>query len=176
MKLGIITDTHFGAKNDPQTFAEFQASFYQRTFFNICRREGVDALVHLGDVFDRRKYSNFASLALAKQMFFEPAREWPVHMLVGNHDAYYKNNNEVNSPALVLGEYDNITLYENIPETVEIGGAVINGYNRADFFNDSEATEGSGDAFYGNQPAAHVSATLAATNQSSLILATCETP
>jgi len=125
MKLGIITDSHFGAKNDLQTFAEFQARFFNGTFFPVCRREKVDALVHLGDVFDRRKYSNFATLALSKQNFFEPAREWPVHMLVGNHDAYYKNHNDVNSPSLTLGEYDNITLYESLPETVEIGGAKI---------------------------------------------------
>ena len=56
--------------------------------------------------------------------------------------------------------------------TVEIGGAVINGYNRADFFDDADATEGSGDAFYGNQSAAHDSAALSCINQSSLILAT----
>jgi DNA repair exonuclease SbcCD nuclease subunit len=125
MKLAIITDTHFGAKNDLQTFAEYQAGFYRRTFFDICRREKVDALVHCGDVFDRRKYSNYLSLSLAKEMFFEPAREWPIHMLVGNHDAYYKNHNDINSISLTCAEYDNITLYESIPETVELGGAKI---------------------------------------------------
>ena len=56
--------------------------------------------------------------------------------------------------------------------TVEIGGAVINGYNRADFFAEADGTEGSGDAFYGNQSAAHDSAALSCINQSSLIIAT----
>ena len=56
--------------------------------------------------------------------------------------------------------------------TIELGGAVINGYNRADFFAEVDALESSGDAFYKNQSAAHDSAALSCVNQSSLILAT----
>ena len=125
MKVAIITDTHWGGKNDNLAFSEFQRRFYEGTFFPICKREGITTILHLGDVFDRRKYSNFLSLKLAKEMFFDPARDFKIHMLVGNHDAYYKNNNEVNSIALTCGEYDNITLYQDIPEVVEIGGCHI---------------------------------------------------
>ena len=56
--------------------------------------------------------------------------------------------------------------------TIELGGAVINGYNRADFFAETDALESSGDAFYKNQSAAGVAAELTCVNQSSLILAT----
>ena len=56
--------------------------------------------------------------------------------------------------------------------TIELGGAVINGYNRADFFAEADALESSGDAFYKNQSAAHDAAALSCVNQSSLILAT----
>ena len=66
MKVGIITDTHFGGKNDNLQFAAFQRQFYEGTFFPILRREGVSTILHMGDVFDRRKYSNYQSLALAK--------------------------------------------------------------------------------------------------------------
>ena len=58
--------------------------------------------------------------------------------------------------------------------TIELGGAVINGYNRADFFGEDDALESSGDAFYKNQSAAHDAAALSCVNQSSLILATFE--
>ena len=122
MKVGIITDTHFGGKNDNLQFASFQRQFYEDTFFPILRREGVTTLLHLGDVFDRRKYSNYQSLALAKEMFFDPAREFKIHMLVGNHDAYFKNSNHINSVSLTCKEYDNITVYENNPELIEIAG------------------------------------------------------
>jgi len=66
MKVAIITDTHYGGKNDNLSFAEFQRRFYDSTFFPICEREGVTEILHLGDVFDRRKYSNFHTLKLAK--------------------------------------------------------------------------------------------------------------
>ena len=57
--------------------------------------------------------------------------------------------------------------------TVEIGGALINGYNRADFFTETAASETS--AFSKNNAAVGDAATLACTNQSSLIFATQET-
>ena len=125
MKIALITDTHFGGKNDNVSFAQFQRRFYEDTFFPILKREGVTTILHLGDVFDRRKYANYNSLKLAKEMFFEPARGYDVHMLVGNHDCYYKNNNEVNSISLTCGEYSNIELYQDIPQVANIGGADI---------------------------------------------------
>ena len=61
--------------------------------------------------------------------------------------------------------------------TIELGGAVINGYNRAEFYAEADSLEASGDAFYkGNASAgvADIADVLAAVNQSSLILATAE--
>jgi hypothetical protein len=58
--------------------------------------------------------------------------------------------------------------------TIEVGGAVINGYNRAEFFAEGDGGEVSGDAFYKNQAASHDALALACVNQSSLILATAE--
>ena len=43
-------------------------------------------------------------------------------MLVGNHDAYFKNSNHINSVSLTCKEYDNITVYQDIPEVIEIEG------------------------------------------------------
>ncbi len=125
MKVAIITDTHFGGKNDNVSFATFQAEFYKRTFFPILDRENVSTILHLGDVFDRRKYANYNSLKLAKEMFFEPAQKYKIHMLVGNHDAYYKNSNEVNSIELTCSEYKNITVYREVPEVIDIAGHFI---------------------------------------------------
>ena len=58
--------------------------------------------------------------------------------------------------------------------TIELGGAVINGYNRAEFYAEADALEGSGDAFYKSNTSSADAAALAAVNQSSLILATAE--
>ena len=59
--------------------------------------------------------------------------------------------------------------------TNEIGGASINGYNRADYFSESNATTGNGGAYENDgTAAAEADSAMAATNQSSLIFSTRE--
>lgn len=126
MKVAIITDQHFGARNDSLHFLDFYEKFYDETFFPAIDFAGITTLLILGDTFDRRKYVNFYSLQRAKKMFFDKLadRGIKVHMLVGNHDTYYKNTNDVNSPRLVLEEYDNINVIGE-PTTIQIDGTPI---------------------------------------------------
>ena len=107
MKVAIITDQHFGARNDSTHFLDFYEKFYSEVFFPTIESNGIDTVLILGDTFDRRKYVNFFTLKRAKQMFFDPLfnRGIQVHMLAGNHDTYFKNTNEVNSVDLLLSEY-----------------------------------------------------------------------
>lgn len=123
-RICLITDQHFGARNDSSIFHDYFEKFYSNTFFS--NLDGIDAVFILGDTFDRRKFVNFQSLYRAKQMFFDrlAAMGMPVYMLIGNHDTFYKNTNEVNSPELVLTEYSNIKLISN-PEEVVIGDHTI---------------------------------------------------
>ena len=126
MKVAIITDQHFGARNDSLGFLDFYEKFYENTFFPTIDSAGIDTVLILGDTFDRRKYVNFYSLDRAKKMFFDKLEERGirVHMLAGNHDTYYKNTNEVNSPELLLTEYGNIDVISK-PETIVIDGTSI---------------------------------------------------
>jgi hypothetical protein len=39
-------------------------------------------------------------------------------MIIGNHDCYYKNTNNVNSPELLLQTYSNITTYSEVSELI----------------------------------------------------------
>ena len=126
MKVAIITDQHFGARNDSIAFLDFFEKFYDNTFFPALDANNIDTVLVLGDTFDRRKYVNFYALDRAKKMFFDKLEERGirVHMLAGNHDTYYKNTNEVNSPDLLLVEYGNIDVISK-PETIVIDGTPI---------------------------------------------------
>jgi len=126
LKVAIITDQHFGARNDSIAFLDFFEKFYENTFFPTIDSAGIDTVLILGDTFDRRKYINFYALDRAKKMFFDKLEERGirVHMLAGNHDTYYKNTNEVNSPELLLTEYNNIDVISK-PETIIIDGTSI---------------------------------------------------
>ena len=126
MKVAIITDQHFGARNDSIAFLDFFQKFYDNTFFPTIDDNGIDTVLILGDTFDRRKYVNFYALDRAKKMFFDKLEERgiTVHMLAGNHDTYFKNTNEVNSPDLLLQEYSNVIVIDE-PETIVIDGTSI---------------------------------------------------
>ena len=121
MKIAIITDQHFGARSDSIAFLDFFERFYNDIFFTNLDSNNIEHLLVLGDTFDRRKYVNFYSLQRAKEMFFDKLEERgiTVHMLAGNHDTYYKNTNDVNSPDLLLREYANINVIDS-PQTITI--------------------------------------------------------
>jgi DNA repair exonuclease SbcCD nuclease subunit len=121
MKIAIITDQHFGARNDSPLFLDYYEKFYRETFFPRIKEEKIKFVLILGDTFDRRKYVNFYSLKRTKEMFFDPLKEMGaiVYMLAGNHDTYFKNTNEVNSVDLLLAEYDNIHVISK-PETIKV--------------------------------------------------------
>jgi DNA repair exonuclease SbcCD nuclease subunit len=123
MKVAIITDQHFGARNDSIAFLDFYQNFYDNTFFPTIDSAGIDTVLILGDTFDRRKYVNFYSLQRAKEMFFDKLEERgiTVYMLAGNHDTYYKNTNDVNSPDLLLTQYNNIEVIDS-PKTINLNG------------------------------------------------------
>lgn len=122
MKVAIITDQHFGARNDSQVFLDFFEKFYQNTFFPAIDEAGVKTVLILGDTFDRRKYVNFYSLHRAKKMFFDELERRGIYvfMLAGNHDTYYKNTNEVNSPELLLQQYNNVSVIDK-PANIRVG-------------------------------------------------------
>ncbi len=126
MKVAIITDQHFGARNDSVAFLDFYQKFYHGTFFPALDESGITHLLILGDTFDRRKYVNFYALQRAKEMFFDKlaARNISVHMLAGNHDTYFKNTNDVNSPDLLLREYTNINVIDH-PATIYVDDTPI---------------------------------------------------
>jgi DNA repair exonuclease SbcCD nuclease subunit len=126
MKVAIITDQHFGARNDSTHFLDYFEKFYTGTFFTNLDTQSIDTVFILGDTFDRRKYINFYSYKRTREMFFDKLaqRGIKIFMLAGNHDTYFKNTNEVNSVRLLLQEYTNIEVIDS-PKTIEIEGTPI---------------------------------------------------
>lgn len=122
-KIAWITDQHFGVRGASDIFADYQQRFYERQFFPTLREKNIEVVINGGDTFETRKYTNHYTLHRAKEMFFDPLKNMGVHMdvLIGNHDIYYRNRNDVNAPELMLREYDNIRCYDT-PTTVNIYG------------------------------------------------------
>jgi DNA repair exonuclease SbcCD nuclease subunit len=115
MKIAILGDTHFGMRGDSIAFHNHYREFYTKTFFPYLVQNGITTIFQLGDLFDRRKYISFQSLALCRRYFFDQLVKHNIQCrtLLGNHDIFFKNTLEVNSPDLLLREYENhVILYD----------------------------------------------------------------
>jgi DNA repair exonuclease SbcCD nuclease subunit len=116
MKIAVLGDTHFGARNDSLIFHSFFKKFYDEIFFPYLTKNNINTFIQVGDLFDRRKYINFNTLELCREYFFSRLKELNLHMIVfpGNHDIFYKNTLKVNSLNLLLKEYEgrNVTVVQ----------------------------------------------------------------
>ena len=126
MQIALITDQHFGGKQDSQSFSDYIEKFYKNQFFPYLEENHINTVIDLGDTFDRRKYVNFNTLHQVKRFYFDymRAEHIQLHSIVGNHSTYYRNTNEVNSSELLYGHYDNVHAYPN-PTTITLDGTDI---------------------------------------------------
>ena len=123
-KIAIITDTHWGARNDSQVFAEYFKKFYKEIFFPTLEERGIRTVIHMGDVVDRRKFINWKTVYQMREAFFDACygRYIELHLIVGNHDTYFRNTNLVNSlQGLRLDNNHQFHIYEKSTE-IEIDG------------------------------------------------------
>ena len=126
MRVAIVTDTHFGARKGSKLFHDYFEQFFDDVFFPTLDKEKIDTVIHMGDAFDSRKGIEFKSLKWSRRVVFDRLKERGItmHLMVGNHDAYYKNTNDINSNDLLLNEYSNIKVYSS-PTEVSVGGLPI---------------------------------------------------
>ena len=118
MRIALITDTHWGVRNDSPIMHNHMKKFLDEVFFPTIDREGIDTIIHLGDLVDRRKYINYVTARRLRKDFLDPlqSRNITMHVIAGNHDTFYKNTNEVNAlRELIVGKYDNVHVYDSKP-------------------------------------------------------------
>jgi len=123
MKIALITDTHYGARKSSKLFHDYFQKFYDDIFFPTLKERKIKNVIHLGDSFDNRKNIDFWALNWAKEHVYDKFKKLKtkVYTIVGNHDAYYKNTNQVNAIDSLLASYNNIVRYVG-PSEVDIDG------------------------------------------------------
>ena len=112
MKFAIITDQHFCVRDSSEYFIENYRKFYTNVFFPYLKEHGITTILCLGDTFEDRRKLNINGLQAAREMYFDVARDNGIKIItiLGNHDVYYRNTNEINSIDILCEAYDNIDL------------------------------------------------------------------
>lgn len=108
--VALITDIHIGVRGDSSHFHDSNEKFFKNVFFPKLKNLGITTILHGGDLFDKQASINLVSLKRAREYLFDPMGNAGLKMIsiIGNHDISLKNTNDVNSPNLVLRDYDNI--------------------------------------------------------------------
>lgn len=121
MKIAIISDTHYGVRNDLSAFHDASKKFLDETFFPYLRKNNITTLFHLGDLVDRRKYINFMTAKRLREDFLDPLNEMHCNTIIiaGNHDTFFKNTNRVNALTEIIGnKYEHIKIYYDPLEVI----------------------------------------------------------
>lgn len=125
MRIAIINDTHFGARNDSALFLEHFVAFFENQFFPYVIKNNIKTIFHLGDLLDRRKYVNFHTLSVVQDKFIKRIKELDLEMycVIGNHDTYFRNTNNINSVQELFG--DSIHIIQEPKELVMPDGVTF---------------------------------------------------
>jgi len=118
MKVAIITDQHFGARKSSKFLHDYFKKFYDEVFFPYLKENNIKVLIDMGDTFDNRRSIDLWALEWAKENYYNRLEEMgiTVHTIVGNHTAYYKNTNDINTVDLLLKQYKNVKVYSECTE------------------------------------------------------------
>ena len=146
MKIALITDQHLDGRKGNLAFWNYFQRFYDEIFFPTLEKRGVKTIIDLGDTFDNRKSMDYNTFNRVDSNYFQRLKPYNVHMILGNHCTYYKNTNRINSPELLLEQYNNIKIYSE-PKEILMGKKVflmlpwINKENQEDVFRRRETSE-----------------------------------
>lgn len=112
-KYCVVTDTHAGARSDSLLFDDFFFEFWEKVFFPYLEKNNITNVIHMGDLVDRRKFINLAVADSWHKRFFQKLQSMGVklHVIIGNHDVYYRNTNDVNCMNQIFWGYDNVKVY-----------------------------------------------------------------
>ena len=126
MTVALITDQHLDGRKGSLAFWNYFLKFYDDVFFPTLEKKAIKEIIDLGDTFDNRKTIDFNVWDRIRTHYFDRLADMgiTVHTILGNHCVYYKNTNAINSPDLLLGDYDNIRVYDETT-TVTIEGKRI---------------------------------------------------
>ena len=112
MKVALITDTHFGIHKNSEVFWNNQYNFFVNEFVPYLKKNNINTIFHLGDVFDNRNSINVFIKNKVFELFDTVLKDFNVYLIVGNHDTYFNSSIDVHSLKF-FSKFDNITVIDS---------------------------------------------------------------
>lgn len=123
MNLWVLGDTHFGVHVNSLQWLDNQKDYFYNYFIPYIKDNAKpgDVLIQLGDIFENRHFLNVNILSQTVKILKDLADVIPVKIILGNHDVYYIDKNDINSIDILEGLSDNIEVYTK-SEVINMGG------------------------------------------------------
>ena len=106
-KVAIFSDLHLGVHLDSGTWHQVALNWCD-WFVEELKKKDIKDILFLGDFYHHRSDISVATLHVAS-LILDKLNDFNVVMIVGNHDAYYKDRADINSLS-ILGGRKNLTV------------------------------------------------------------------
>lgn len=154
----LITDTHFGWKQNSVTWINSQIKFIDEQVIpkiKELKKKDKVRLIHLGDVFDSRSSINPMIAKITREKFAQlRSLVDDFYIIAGNHDFYSPNSDDIDSLTMVFQDMDiNLVVKEAVcagedafipwyvyKDTTWIPAGIKNIFTHADIFGDDRKT------------------------------------
>lgn len=112
-KVAMFSDLHLGVYGNSEKWHDTAIKWADWIVDELSKKKVTD-IFFLGDFFDNRTEISVQTIHIAS-IIIEKFKNFNMFMIIGNHDAYYKNRSDVHSLGMVKG-HENITLVDKILE------------------------------------------------------------
>jgi predicted phosphodiesterase len=118
MKYAVLTDTHIGARNSSPLFTRHIRRFFTEVFWPKVDAEGVEAILHVGDVFESGRTLSMEALATFNDVVLTEVqkRKLPIYLIVGNHDMPFRDHAVPNMVRELCWTHKEITVVDEPTE------------------------------------------------------------
>lgn len=99
----LITDTHFGCRQNSTTWLKSQLRFIDEQIIPYLKSHPNTRIIHLGDVFDSRSSISPMIAKIVRDKFVEISKYTPDFIIIaGNHDFYSPANDDYDTLSMVF--------------------------------------------------------------------------
>ena len=119
-KVLFFSDLHLGVHQNSQIWHKICLDLAV-WIDSVMKEHRLDTIFFAGDVFHDRHEIGVNTLHVAKK-FFNTLKDYNIHIIPGNHDAFLSSTVEVNSVEIL--ESDNVFVYTN-PTKIQVGDKFV---------------------------------------------------